>query len=184
MIKLFKSTRLSRRSLTKLTVVFLLVFVSCSEDKTNSIKTSEEVLEIRKPILDLYENLKVEDEKAPNFEFIYSLFTKTAKLGYVKKDSLILKSPEDYFSVMQGGIDKGIIKLLHEWEIKGKTEYFGNVAHHLSTYGVYFGTTDSIAERGVTSFQLVKVIGDWKIQSMIWKAEDENLKIPSNYLEN
>lgn len=184
MIKLFKSTCLSLRSLTMLTFVFLLISVSCSDNKTYSLKTSEQVLEIRKPIHELYKSLKVEDEKTPNFEFIYSLFTKTAKLGYVKDDSLILKSPNEYFSGMKGAIDKGIIKLLHEWEIKGKTEYFGNVAHHLSTYGVYFGTTDSIAERGVTSFQLIRIKEAWKIQSMIWKAEDESSKIPSNYLEN
>ena len=105
-------------------------------------------------------------------------------MGYVKEDSLILKSPEVYFSGMQGGIDSGIVKLLHEWEIKGETIHFGNVAHHIKTYRVYFGTKDSIAERGVTSFQLVKLNGDWKIQSMIWKAEDENLKIPLRYLDN
>ena len=165
-------------------LIFTLLNYSCSEEKTNSIKLSEEVLQIRQPILELYENLKVEDGKTPNFEFIYSLFTETANLGYVKEDNLILKSPQEYFSGMQGGIDSGIVKLLHEWEINGETAHFGDIAHHRSTYGVYFGTTDSIAERGVTSFQLVKLKGDWKIQSMIWKAENVNLRIPENYLKN
>ena len=84
----------SLRSLISQTFILLVVFSSCSEEKTNSIKLSEEVLQIRQPILELYENLKVEDGKTPNFEFIYSLFTETANLGYVKEDSLILKSPE------------------------------------------------------------------------------------------
>ena len=95
----------SLRSLISQTFILLVVFSSCSEEKTNSIKLSEEVLQIRQPILELYENLKVEDGKTPNFEFIYSLFTETANLGYVKEDSLILKSPEVYFSGTQGGID-------------------------------------------------------------------------------
>jgi len=162
----------------------MVILYACSKNKAKHIKKPDEVSQIRKPILDLYQNLKVENGNNPNFEYIFSLFTKTGKLGYVKQDSLVLKSPEAYFSGMQGGIENGSIKLLHEWEIKGITEHFGNIAHHISTYGVYFGTTDSIAERGVTSFQLVKIKGDWKIQSMIWKAENENLRIPLNYLEN
>jgi hypothetical protein len=168
-----------------ITTLFLLgVLYGCSEKKVRNTKTTDEVSQIRKPILNLYQSLKVENGITPDFEYVFSLFTKTGRLGYVKEDSLILKSPEAYFSGMQAGIATGAIKLLHEWEIKGKTEYFGNIAHHISTYGVYFGTTDSIAERGVTSFQLVNIKGDWKIQSMIWKAESENLRIPLNYLEN
>lgn len=183
MIKFFFKTH--RNRLKKLlTLVFLTIIFACSENKTDSINISDEVSQIRKPILELYQNLKVENEITPNFNHVFSLFTKSSELGYVKEDSLILKTPEEYFSGIQGGIDAGIIKLLHEWEIKGETEYFGNIAHHLSTYGVYFGTTDSIAERGITSFQLVKVKGDWKIQSMIWKAENDSLRIQSRYLEN
>jgi len=184
MIKFFKKKHLLQRTFITQTFVFLVVFSSCSEHKSSVLKPSEEVLQIRKPVVELYQNLKVEDGKAPNFEFIYSLFTETANLGYVKEDNLILKSPQEYFSGMQGGIDSGIVKLLHEWEINGETAHFGDIAHHRSTYGVYFGTTDSIAERGVTSFQLVKLKGDWKIQSMIWKAENVNLRIPENYLKN
>jgi hypothetical protein len=183
MIKFFRKN--CRHYQIILPTLFLIgILYACSENKAKNIKTPDEVLQIRKPILDLYQNLKVENENTPNFEYIFSLFTKTGKLGYVKEDSLVLKSPEEYFRGIQGGIDTGSIKLLHEWEIKGKTEHFGNIAHHISTYGVYFGTTDSIAERGVTSFQLVKIKGDWKIQSMIWKTENENLRIPLNYIEN
>ena len=155
----------------KLIFILQIIVCSCSENKTDNKNEPIETIQIKKPILELYQNLKVENEDTPNFEYITSLFTNTANLGFVKEDSLILKSPQEYFSGMQGGIDAGMIKLLHEWEINGETEYFGDVAHHISTYAVYFGTTDSIAERGVTSFQLVKLNNKWKIQSMIWKAE-------------
>jgi hypothetical protein len=183
MITIFRKTLLSQRLYIKQMCAFMFIICSCAKEKTNITELSEEVNQIREPILELYKNLKVENNSIPNFDYIISLFTATANLGFVKEDSLILKSPKNYFSGMQGGIDGGMIKLIHEWEIKGKTEYFGDIAHHISTYGVYFGTTDAISERGITSFQLVKLKGDWKIQSMIWKAENEDLKIPIKYLE-
>ena len=166
-----------------LALATLTLLTTCSENTTNNEQAASEIKEINKPVLELYKNLKVENDSTPDFEYIISLFTETAYLGFVKEDSLILKSPKVYFEGMQNGIDSGMIKLLYEWEIKGETEYFGNVAHHISTYGVYFGTKDSIAERGVTSFQLVKLKNQWKIQSMIWKAESNELKIPATYLD-
>jgi hypothetical protein len=41
---------------------------------------------------------------------------------------------------------------------------------------------DSIAERGVNSFQLVKTPQGWKVSSIIWDVESPRLKIPDYYL--
>jgi hypothetical protein len=42
---------------------------------------------------------------------------------------------------------------------------------------------DSVTERGVNSFQLIKTAKGWKVSSIIWDVETAKLKIPDYYLK-
>ena len=59
-----------------------------------------------------------------------------------------------------------------EWEVTGRTEVFGDLAHHLSTYaksGVQDGAP--FTGRGVKSIQCVRTSAGWRISAVGWDDE-------------
>ncbi len=128
-----------------------------------------------------YAGFSVENGKLPDFIQLKSYFMPEARLGFVKNDTLILRPIDEYLAGMKAGLEAGNITRLKEWEIKGRTEHFGDIAHRISTYGVYVNTTDSLAERGIISYQLVKTNGEWRVLSMIWDSETPTLQLPAKY---
>lgn len=131
----------------------------------------------------IYNNIRVESNQHPDFDLIVRQFAEGAHLGYIREDSLILKTPENYFESMKELLSRGEVRYLREWEIEGETKIFGNMAQHTSHYGVHFNTTDSLAEQGIINFHLIKSGHEWRVVSMIWEAERDGLKIPDTYFE-
>lgn len=168
-------------------LVISVVVLSCESHKKNQeenidLNTKNEI-DIKNTINNVYNNIVVESNKKPDFIAIKEQFTSNARLGYLKNDSLILKTPNQYFDNMKDMLTKNEVKYLKEWEIQGETKQFGNIAQRTSLYGVHFNTKDSLAEKGIINFQLVKTKGKWQILSMIWQAENKDLKVSNNYFD-
>lgn len=153
-----------------------------NKNEESKINNSDET-EILNTINNVYNNIVIESNKKPDFNTIKEQFDERARLGYIRKDSLILKSPKEYFDNMESMLSKNKPKFLKEWEIQGKTKSFGNIAQRTSLYGVHFNTTDSLAEKGIINFQLIKINNNWKILSMIWESEKNHLLVPENYFD-
>ncbi|MBC8770499.1 hypothetical protein H4O18_21065 [Arenibacter sp. BSSL-BM3] len=168
-------------------IIVSLISLSCK----NEIKNKEENLkinskdeaEILNTINNVYNNIVVDSNKKPDYKTIKEQFIEHACLGFISKDSLTLKNPIDYFDNMESMLSENKVEYLKEWEIQGKTRLFGNIAQRTSLYGVHFNTTDSLAEKGIINFQLVKTKNEWKILSMIWESEKGDLLVPDNYFE-
>jgi hypothetical protein len=111
-------------------------------------------------------------------------FTETAVLGSVKEGEPVLRSIGEYVEIRKNMKERGRPTSLVEWELNGKTDVFGNVAHRVSVYTVQLNGQEEPAERGVMFFQLVKSKGQWKIQSLLWQAETDELKIPTEFRGN
>ena len=65
-----------------------------------------------------------------------------------------------------------------EWELTGRTEVFGDLAHHLSTYaksGVQDGRP--FTGRGVKSIQCVRTSRGWRISAVGWDDERDGWTI-------
>lgn len=65
-----------------------------------------------------------------------------------------------------------------EWELSGRTEVFGDLAHHLSTYaksGIQDG--QPFTGRGVKSIQCVRTARGWQISAVVWNDEREGWMI-------
>lgn len=175
------------RNLIIIIFVFLIIFSCAPVGLKNKIDESKinnsDETEILNTINNVFNNIVIESNKKPDFNKIKEQFDERARLGYIRKDSLILKSPKEYFDNMEGMLSKNKPKYLKEWEIQGKTKFFGNIAQRTSLYGVHLNTTDSLAEKGIINFQLIKVNNHWKILLMIWESEKNHLLVPENYFD-
>ena len=93
-----------------------------------------------------------------------------------------VRTIDQFVAQCKGYIESYKVISFYEEEIKGTTEQFGKIAHRISTYKTYVNTMDSVVERGVNSFQLIKTTQGWKVSSIIWDVERQQLKIPYYYL--
>ncbi|WP_373073352.1 hypothetical protein [Zeaxanthinibacter enoshimensis] len=174
------------RNILSFILVCLLGFSCETEVKetttANTIQNRAQA-EILTTVNNVYNNIIVDADIKPDFRVIKDQFTINARLGYIREDSLILKDSNDYFDTMEGMLSENKVEYLKEWEIQGETKLFGNIAQRTSLYGVHFNTKDSLAEKGIINFQLVKIKDQWKILSMIWESEKRDLTVPGNYFE-
>jgi hypothetical protein len=84
-----------------------------------------------------------------------------------------------FIAPRQATVDSGELTDFAEWEISGRTDSFGDVAHRLSVYGKA-GTRkgEEFSARGVISTQFVLTPGGWRISVMAWDDEREGLAVP------
>lgn len=90
---------------------------------------------------------------------------------------------EQYIASVRSNIAKqGIVSVL-EKEIYNETDVFGKVAQRLSTYEIKFSFKEKgeLIRRGINLIQLINDGGTWKINSIVWDRESDQLKIPSQY---
>ena len=69
-----------------------------------------------------------------------------------------------------------------EEEVFRKTESFGLITHVWSTYQSKWTPEGKPFARGINSIQLIEIDNDWKVVTILWYAEDEENKIPGDYL--
>ncbi|MEM8486169.1 MAG: hypothetical protein AAF564_11515 [Bacteroidota bacterium] len=165
--------------------LLLIILSACTstDGSTPAIESvSEEEMAIDQAVLNAYAVLSFEEGSTPDYDAMASLFTSNATMYNFRYDSLAAFDITLFIQSYKSAIDRGAISSFSEVELGGKTEYFGNVAHRMSAYASYFNGSDEIGERGVNSFQLLKVDGEWIINSVIWDVEKEGQPIPPRYL--
>jgi hypothetical protein len=140
-----------------------------------------EVEAIQRVVELTYEVSSFEDASSADPEDFRAPFTETATLGYTRGEELVTSSVDEYVELRRGLLESGDLQSLIEWELHGATEFFGHVAHRISSYAVRVNGADDLAERGVMSFQLMKVAGDWKVHSLVWHAESEATPLTARY---
>lgn len=167
--------------------LFLLLGLSCStENNTNMQKNeppqAEEAVAIKKAVDDAYKAISFKPGQVVNFSAIKTYFIPNAQLLNFRNDTLEVMNIDQFVNTYKEFILSDTIKLFYEEEIKGSTDQFGRIAQRMSTYKTYINTMDSVAERGVNSFQLIKTPQGWKVSSIIWDVESNKLRIPDYYL--
>ena len=64
-----------------------------------------------------------------------------------------------------------------------RTEIFADIAHVFSTYESRHASSDDRPfARGINSFQLVRIGGEWKVLTIFWEEEDAKHPIPAQFL--
>jgi hypothetical protein len=169
-------------------ILLLAVFVSCqtSVTKTDSQNTplshASEEDAIIKAVDDAYKVISFKKGEKVNYDSIKSCFVPGAMLRNFRNDSLETLTIDQFTELYKGMIASGSVTSFYEEEITGTTEQFGRIAQRISSYKTYINTLDSVSERGVNSFQLIKTAQGWKVSSIIWDVESTTLKIPEYYL--
>jgi len=182
------------KKLAPLFFFLLIAGLSCTpatnEGETQEVAPMEEEpvsateMAINQAVKDAYTVISFEEGGAPDFEAMRALFTTDAMFHNFRQDTLQSYGIDQFIEGLKGAVEGGTMKAFDEVELGGKTEYFGQIGHRISSYASYFDGADEIGERGVNSFQLLQIDGKWRISAVIWDVEDEKLPIPEKYLND
>jgi hypothetical protein len=85
---------------------------------------------------------------------------------------------ESFIAPRQALLESGQLLGFSEWELSGRTDVFGDIAHHFCSYQKA-GEQDGIpfAGRGMKSLQLVRTTTGWRISAAAWDDERVGLVI-------
>lgn len=137
---------------------------------------------IRQAVADAYAVISFKKGDSMHVENIRTAFIPQAQLLNYRNDSLEVLSLDHFIHLFDQLVRSKQITSFYEEELFGHTDQFGHIAQRISTYQTYLQTMDSVAERGVNSFQLIKTAAGWKVSSIIWDVEKKGQPIPAYYL--
>lgn len=167
-----------------------ILFYACNTQATGNKNTTTPTdtytvpddAAITKAVQDAYAAISFKNGK-PAYDSIGYYFIPQAQLINFRTDTAQVTPIKEFVDFYKQFIEGNKINMFYEEELFGRNEQFGNVAHRISTYKTYLNTMDSIAERGVNSFQLIKTPTGWKVSSIIWDVEKPSLPVPPYYLK-
>ena len=110
-----------------------------------------------------------------DFDKMRSLFAPGATMKAIGPKGLRGGSVEDYITRNQAVLEK---EGFNERELGRRVEIWGGLA---TAWSAYDGRTanGSFHERGINSFQLVKVDGKWLVASILWQEETPENPLPA-----
>ena len=110
-----------------------------------------------------------------DFDKMRSLFAPGATMKAIGPKGLRGGSVEDYIARNQEVLEK---EGFNERELGRRVEIWGGLA---TAWSAYDGRTanGSFHERGINSFQLVKIDGKWLVASILWQEETPENPLPA-----
>ena len=110
-----------------------------------------------------------------DFDKMRSLFAPGATMKAIGPKGLRGGSVEDYIARNQEVLEK---EGFNERELGRRVEIWGGLA---TAWSAYDGRTanGSFHERGINSFQLVKIDGKWLVASILWQEETPESRLPA-----
>lgn len=181
------------KNLKVLFCLFVLGSYSCNQnpDKPESVESmtktdmasSQTEKAINQVVTDAYKVITFPKGSTPDYNAMKTLFMPKATLHNFRNDSLKSYLIDEFIAEFKAGNFAGDLLAFDEVELGGETEYFGNIGHRISAYASYFNGAEAVGERGVNSFQVLKVNGKWLINSIIWDVEKSGQSIPGRYLD-
>ena len=113
-----------------------------------------------------------------DFDKMRSMFAPNAQLRVIGPKGVRGGTLEDYIAKSGPILEK---EGFTEHEFGRRVELYGNLA---SVWSSYDGRTasGSFHERGINSFQLVKVDGKWLVASILWQEEGKEFPLPKDMI--
>jgi hypothetical protein len=141
------------------------------------------ILEIDKLTQAFYDCICFNAEHYPKYDHLQELFYGDGKLINGNYDQPLDFTVQSYVQAIMHQIEDGNAVFYSQQEVSDLTEVFGKTAQRISVYE-YSSDPAGIEpwKRGVNYIQYIFISGSWKIVSMLWNDEKENLVIPEAYL--
>ena len=85
---------------------------------------------------------------------------------------------DSFIAPRQALLSGGTLVDFSEWELRGRTEIFGDMAHHLASYAKS-GVQDGMpfTARGMKTLQLVRTPAGWRISALAWRDEGDGVEL-------
>ena len=139
--------------------------------------SSADLVAIDKAITDVYAVISGPPGQKRDFAKMRAMFAPNALLRVITPTKGVRGGTLDDYIAKSGPIleKEGFT----ERELGRRTEVYGNLA---SVWSSYDGRTanGSFHERGINSFQLVKVGGKWLVASILWQEEGTQFPLPAD----
>ena len=150
---------------------FLLFAAAAAQPAPNA-----DLAEIDKTVHAVYDVISGPPGQKRDFDRMRSLFAPNATLKAIGPKGLRGGSLEDYISRNAAVLEK---EGFTEKELGHRVELWGNLA---AVWSSYDGRTanGSFHERGINSFQLVKIDGKWLVASILWQEETPENPLPAD----
>lgn len=142
----------------------------------------EQARELERLIAEFFRSVSFARGAKPSYRHLYQLFIEGGRLIKNSAESPEVNDVPQFIASRQKLVDAGSLTEFLEVEVAEITEWFGNIAHRLSTYDKR-GTLNGQAFEGagVISTQFILTPAGWKISSMAWDDERPGLTIPDHY---
>jgi hypothetical protein len=136
--------------------------------------SAADIAGIDQAIRAVYEVISGPQGQKRDFDRMRTLFAPGATLKAIGPKGLHGGSLEDYISRNKDVLEK---MGFTERELGRRTEVWGGLA---TAWSAYDGRTadGSFHERGINSFQLVKIDGKWVVASILWQEETPDNPLP------
>ena len=148
-------------------VVLTALLVACSS--TAPIADDPDRPGIEAAVLDLY-NAISGPAGTRDWDHLTTLFAPGARLTVVRKNGTGLMTPDEYIARVKPYFEKNGF---FEKPASNHVERFRDIAQVFSVYESRHAATDPEPfARGTNSFQLVRIDGKWRIQSVLWQEAE------------
>jgi hypothetical protein len=140
--------------------------------------SASDLAAIDQTIRDVYAVISGPAGQKRDFQRMRALFAPNALLRVIGPNGVRGGTLEDYIAKSGPILEK---EGFTEQELARRVEVYGNLAQVWSSYD---GRTasGSFHERGINSFQLVKVGGRWLVASILWQEETPEFPLTSDML--
>ena len=141
--------------------------------------TSADLASIDRAIRGVYEVISGPPGQKRDFDRMRSMFAPGATMKAIGPKGVRGGTVEDYIARNSAILEK---EGFTERELGRRVEIWGNLATAWSSYD---GRTadSSFHERGINSFQLVRVEGRWLVASILWQEEKPEFVLPADMIK-
>jgi hypothetical protein len=164
--------------LSKLTIIAALAIAMAAPAGGKPTASATDLAGIDRTIRDIYAVISGPPAQKRDFDRMRSMFAPNALLRVVGPKGVRGGTLEDYIAKSGPLLEK---EGFTERELGRRVEVWGNLATAWSSYD---GRTanGSFHERGINSFQLVKIDGKWLVASILWQEETPRLPLPADLI--
>src|SRR6266550_4526029 len=147
----------------------LAVFLAACSSTTPVVANDPDQAGIEAAVLETY-NAISGPAGARDWDHLTSLFAPGARLMVMRKNGVGVMTPDEYIARVKPYFEKNGF---FERPASNRIEHFRDIAQVFSVYESRHTASDAEPfAHGTNSFQLVRVDGKWRVQSILWQEAE------------